>query len=39
MLDALRQGQTNLEELVRVLPPAAIAQFRQSEAVALGATA
>jgi type IV pilus assembly protein PilB len=39
MLDALRQGQTNLEELVRVLPPAAIAQFRQSEAAALGATA
>ena len=39
MLDALKQGQTNLEELVRVLPPAAIAQFRQSEAVSLAATA
>jgi type IV pilus assembly protein PilB len=39
MLNALKQGHTNLEELVRVLPPAAIAQFRHSEAASLAATA
>ena len=39
MRTALEQGETNLEELVRVLPPASIAQFREAAAVSLAATA